>query len=474
MKVRFVAAAVIVALTVGFVGGQLAPASRLLPFPEALAQNAGRAAPLPLGKLREFSEVFQLIKQNYVDEVTDDELIESAMRGMTGRLDPHSAYYSSEELRRFATGLAGEKYGGLGIHIGQRDGWIEIVSPIDDTPAARAGLRAGDLILKIDGVSTRRMGMEDAVNRMRGKVGEEILLEVFTEGEEARAVSIVRAEIVVPSVRSGLIEKGYGYVRVVQFQSPTVPDLVKALNSLALRNEGPLEGIILDLRRNPGGVLTSSIGVAAVFLSEGQVVVTDRGRAKAEKIFTAQKHYYRGLEHAEAVKSAPMVVLVDSGSASAAEIVAGALQDHRRAVLVGIRTYGKASVQQVMHLRSTGGKTGVKLTTARYYTPLGRNIQAKGVEPDVAIAAGPGVEKDENGVVMREADNAGHLKTPPDERETERRGESKSDDAAKEAEGLPQEGDAEKKERRPAFIPRDDFQFDQGLIILKALTVARR
>ena len=467
MKIRIVSAAVIVALAVGFVGGQLAPPARLLPFPEALAQNANRA-PLPLGKLREFSEVFQLIKQNYVDEVTDDELIEAAMRGMTERLDPHSAYFSSKELERFAVGLAGEKYGGLGIYIGQREGWIEIVSPIDDTPAARAGLLSGDLILKIDGVSTRGMPIEDAVNRMRGEVGEEIILEVFTEGEEARAVSLVRAEILTPSVRAGLIEKDYGYIRIAQFQSQTVPDLVKGLNALARKNEAPLKGIVLDLRRNPGGVLTSSIGAAAVFLSEGQVVVSDRGRAKTEKTFTAQEHYYRGLEHAAAVKSAPMVVLVDSGSASAAEIVAGALQDHRRAVLVGIRTYGKASVQQVLHLRSTGGRTGVKLTTARYYTPLGRNIQAKGVEPDVAIAAGPGVEKNEDGVVMREADNAGHLKTPPSERESDSETEGGAD-----ADGLPKE-EGEKEERRPAFIPSDDFQFDQGLIILKALAVARR
>ena len=454
MKNRLVASALIAALAAGFVGGQLTPpGARTFHFAEALAQTG---APLPMEKLQEFSEVFQLIKSNYVDEVSDDELIESAIRGMTGRLDPHSAYFSSEELQRFARGLSGEKYGGLGIYIGQRDGWIEVIAPIDDTPASRAGIRERDLILKIDGVSTQGMTIEDAVNRMRGKVGEEINLEIFTEGADARPVRLVRAEIVTPSVRAGLIEKDYGYVRIAQFQNQTVADLVKGLNSLARKNKGALKGIILDLRRNPGGVLSASIGAAAVFLPEGELVVSDRGRAKAEKKFTAQAHYYRGLENAALVKSAPMIVLVDSGSASAAEIVAGALQDHRRAVLVGTRTYGKASVQQIVHLRTTEGKTGVKLTTARYYTPLGRNIQAKGVEPDVAIAPGPGVEKTEEGVVMREADIAGHLENP-------------------EGEGQPAaESEKQDEEPRPAFIPQNDFQFDQGLIILKALAVARR
>ena len=455
MKNRFFAAVLIFALAAGFAGGRLAPPSPAFPFAEALAQTGEHS--LPLDKLREFSEVFQLIKSNYVDEVGDDELIEAAMRGMAERLDPHSAYFSSEELERFARGLSGEKYGGLGIYIGQRDGWIEVISPIDDTPAARAGIRERDLILKIDGVSTQGMSIEDAVNRMRGKVGEGITLEVFSEGEEPRAVSLVRAEIVTPSVRAGLVEKDYGYIRIAQFQNQTVADLVKGLNSLARKNRAPLKGLILDLRRNPGGVLTSSIGVASVFLPVGAVVVSDRGRAKAEKEFTAQAHYYRGLENSEAVKRAPMIVLVDSGSASASEIVAGALQDHRRAVLVGTRTYGKASVQQIMHLRSTEGKTGVKLTTARYFTPLGRSIQAKGVEPDVAVAPGPGVEQTEEGVVLREADIVGHLENPEGEEE--------------ESAGADEDEDAE---QRPAFIPRDDFQFDQGLIILKALAVARK
>ena len=459
MKNRIVTAALALALAVGFAGGRLIPFAGILPFPEAVAQQTD-GNPLPMEKLAEFSEVFQLIKASYVDEVSDDELIESAIRGMTGRLDPHSAYFNTDELQRFSRGLSGEKYGGLGIYIGQREGWIEVIAPIDDTPAARAGIRERDLILKVDGVSTQGMSIEDAVNRMRGKVGEEIVLEVFTEGSDARPVTLVRAEIITPSVRAGLIEKDYGYVRISQFQNQTVADLVKGMNSLARKNNGPLKGLILDLRRNPGGVLTGSIGVAAVFLPEGELVVSDRGRAKAEKKFIAQAHYYRGLENAEAVKAAPMIVLVDSGSASASEIVAGALQDHRRAVLVGTRTYGKASVQQIMHLRTTEGKTGVKLTTARYFTPLGRNIQAKGVEPDVAVAPGPGVKQTEEGVVLREADIANHLENPEGE--------------APAADEGGQDEKKEEQQQRPAFIPSNDFQFDQGLIILKALAVARR
>ena len=455
MKTRIIAAALVFALAAGFAGGRLVAPHPAFPVAEALAHQGDHA--LPMEKLKELSELYELIQANYVDEVDGERLIEDAMRGMAERLDPHSAYFSSEELERFARGLSGEKYGGLGIYIGQRDGWIEVISPIDDTPASRAGLRERDLILKIDGASTQGMTIEDAVNRMRGKVGEEITLEVFTEGAEPRPVTLVRAEIVTPSVRAGLIEKDYGYVRIAQFQNQTVSDLVAGLNSLARKNEGPLKGMILDLRRNPGGVLTASIGVASVFLPVGDVVVSDRGRAAVEKEFTAQAHYYPGLENVQAVKSAPMIVLVDSGSASASEIVAGALQDHRRAVLVGTRTYGKASVQQIMHLNSTEGRTGIKLTTARYFTPMGRSIQAKGVEPDVAIAPGPGVEQTEEGVVMREANIIGHLENP----------EGEEDSPAGE------EGETE-EEQRPAFIPTNDFQFDQGLIILKALAVARR
>ena len=462
MMKRRVALFLAVALAVGFAGGRFAERAAVLPVAEALAQTVrDGGGELPLDKLREFSEVFQLIKSNYVDEVSDDELIEAAMRGMTEKLDPHSSYFAAEELQRFARGLSGEKYGGLGIYIGQREGWIEVITPIDDTPASRAGIRERDLIVKIDGVSTRGMSIEDAVSRMRGKVGEGIELEVVSEGEAPRSVSLVRAEIVTPSVRAGLIEEDYGYVRITQFQSQTVSDLVKGLNSLAQKNGGPLRGLILDVRWNPGGVLTSSIGVASVFLPVGAVVVTDQGRVRAEKEFTAQTHYYRGLEHSEALKNIPMVVLVNSGSASASEIVAGALQDHKRAVLVGTRTYGKASVQQIMHLRATEGKTGVKLTTARYFTPLGRSIQAKGVDPDVAVAPGPGVTQTDEGLALREADIAGHLENPDGEEE----GES----------GLEGESEAEEEEDdRPAFIPRDDFQFDQGLIILKALAVSRR
>lgn len=416
------------------------------------AWAAEDSAELPLEHLRELAEVFTLIKSHYVEEISSEELMEKALRGMVS-LDPHSAYLSREDLAGFQRGLTSKEYGGVGIYIGAKDGWIEVVSPIYGTPAFRAGMNSGDLILKIDGVSTQGMEVSDAVDKMRGEADTVLRLEVLPVGggEDVRKLELIREVVVTPSVMSALIGDGYGYLRVTRFQDRTVEDFVKNIDGLYEENKGPLKGLILDLRDNPGGYLDAGVAIAAAFLPSGATVVTDRGRVHKEKIYLADKSRRPALKYAADLLTVPIVVLVNNGSASASEIVAGALQDQGRCVVLGTRTYGKASVQTVQPLRSSKGETAVRLTMARYFTPLGRNIQGRGISPDIVVRrarARKEVSEEDEGFTLREGDIEGHLENS-----------SGAEPAAAVF-------------VRPPFVNEDDFQYEQALLALKAMGIA--
>lgn len=329
---------------------------------------------LPLEDIRALSEVFGKIKKNYVEDVDDKVLLENAIRGMLTGLDPHSSYLDKDAFQELRVGTTGE-FGGLGIVVGMEDGFVKVISPIDDTPAQRAGVKAGDIIIRLDEKPVKGMGLDDAVKIMRGKPGSSIELTVVREGEEKPLkFNIVRDKIRVQSVRHKTLDKGYGYVRISQFQERTGEDLRKAISKLKKESNGRLNGLVLDLRNNPGGLLDAAIEVSDVFLEKGEIVSV-QGRSERSKM----SHSAKGLD---LLGGEPVVVLVNGGSASASEIVAGALQDHKRAIIMGKQTFGKGSVQTIVPL---GNASALKLTTARYYTPSGRSIQAKGIEPDIAL-----------------------------------------------------------------------------------------
>ena len=425
----------------------------------AVAQREPRAA-LPLEELRQFSDVFGAIKANYVEPVEDRKLITGAIDGMLSGLDPHSAYLDAEAFKELQVGTQGE-FGGLGIEVGTEDGFVKVVSPIEDTPAARAGVKAGDLIVRIDDKPTKGMSLNDAVKMMRGKPKTPITLTISRKGEPQPIVlQIIRDVIKVQSVRSKVLEPGIGYVRITQFQEHTVENLVKHLEGLAKQNA--LNSIVLDLRNDPGGLLHGAVGVSAAFLPPKATVVTTDGRTEdaRRKYIASPEDYLRGTRDdvlrrlPASAKTAPMVVLVNAGSASASEIVAGALQDHKRAVLLGTQTFGKGSVQSILPLSNT---TAIKLTTARYYTPNGRSIQAKGITPDYLVEETP--EGDLSTFRLREVDLNRHLTNDKD-----REGQPtapKPTDAAQPP-----------KDRKPIeFGSADDYQLKQALNFLKGQPV---
>nr|WP_308444296.1 S41 family peptidase [Laribacter hongkongensis] len=379
-------------------------------------------APLPLNELRTFAEVYGRIKADYVEPVDDKKLITEAINGMVSGLDPHSSYLDPEAYKELREGTQGE-FGGLGIEIGMEDGLVRIIAPIEDTPAARAGLKSGDLIVKIDDTPVRGLTSTEAVKRMRGKPGTPVILTISRKSE-ARTfpVQLTRAIIKTKSVKPKLIEPDIGYVRITQFQEHTVENLVQGINQIYKDNKTPLKGLVLDLRDDPGGLLNAAVGVSAAFLPANTLVVYTEGRTPDAKmqLTSIPENYVREPGKPDPLKSlvpeartVPIVILVNGGTASASEIVTGALQDHKRAIVVGTQTFGKGSVQSVLPLGSAGG---IKLTTARYFTPKGTSIQAKGITPDVEVeeiaVAGDERKPLTMPVRIREADLEHHLSNP--------------------------------------------------------------
>jgi carboxyl-terminal processing protease len=434
----------------------------------AVADKLHAPQPLPVEDMRAFAEVFSVIKRDYVEPVEDKKLITQAISGMLSGLDPHSAYLDAEALKELQDGIQGE-FGGLGIEVGMEEGFVKVISPIEDTPASRAGIRAGDMIVKINETLIKGMSLEEAVKLMRGKPATQITLTLARKGEpQPITLTLIREVIKVQSVRSKMVDRGYGYLRVSQFQENTAKSVVEHLNKLA--KDGKPSGLVLDLRNDPGGLLNSAIGVAAAFLPEGATVVTTNGRtpgAHREYRATASDYihgnsgdFLRALP--SWAREVPMIVLVNGGSASASEIVAGALQDHKRATIMGMRTFGKGSVQTTLPLSNSAA---IKLTTARYYTPSGRSIQAKGIEPDVVIeesALGGSMKR------LREADLQRHLGNDLD-----------PDDAKPSKEdGLPAKpvsnirAEAAPPPKPFEFGGQDDYQLSQALNKLKGLPVA--
>jgi carboxyl-terminal processing protease len=427
--------------------------------------NADRSTqvPLPVEELRAYADVFNAIKQGYVEPVEDKKLITDSISGMLSGLDPHSAYLDAEAFRDLQVGTQGE-FGGLGIEVGMEDGFVKVISPIEDTPAFRAGVQSGDLIVKLDDTPVKGMSLNDAVKRMRGKPRTDITLTIMRKGESRPIVLTLKREVIkVQSVRSKVVEPGFGWLRVAQFQENTAASVVEHLGRLSA--EGELKGLVLDLRNDPGGLLHGAVGVSAAFLPADTLVVSTDGRtedAKREYRATAAD-YLRGSRDdflrrlPAAAKDVPMVVLVNGGSASASEIVAGALQDHKRATIMGTQTFGKGSVQTILPLNNS---TAIKLTTARYYTPNGRSIQAKGIEPDIIV------EETANGSSrrVREADLQGHL------------GNDKDPEAERKAVEAAKQKEAAGEEEEPARLEMgsdSDYQLQQAIKLLKGEQIAQ-
>ena len=424
------------------------------------AEAERSSGPLPIDDLRSFTEVYGRVKNDYVEAVDDKQLIKEAINGMLSGLDPHSAYLDEEAFKEMQVGTQGE-FGGLGIEVGMEDGFVKVVAPIEDTPAWKAGLKSGDLIIKLDKTNVKGLTLGDAVKLMRGKPGTEISLTVVRKGEpQPQIIKIVRDVIQIQSVKSRMLEDGYAYFRVTQFQEHTGEKLAEAIQKRFEDSEGSLKGMVLDLRDDPGGLLTSAVGVSAAFLSKDKLVVYTEGRTPDARMrmYARPEFYARGTvgdylsDLPEASKTVPMVVLVNSGSASASEIVAGALQDHKRAVIMGTQTFGKGSVQTILPL---GNGTAIKLTTARYFTPLGRSIQAKGITPDIVVenavvtAAGTG-----NQFRTREADLKNSLENPQGGQEQM---ESSQEQTNEEEKKVGAEG--------------EDYQLNQALNLLKGLQI---
>lgn len=360
---------------------------------------------LPLDDLRAFSEVFGQIKASYVEEISDHDLLENAIKGMLTGLDPHSTYLDKKDFEELREGTRGE-FGGLGIEVGMEDGFVKVIAPIDDTPASKAGIKAGDLVIRLDEKPVKGMTLSDAVKVMRGEPGSDILLTIIREGEERPLkITITREVIKVVSVKHRLLEPGYGYVRIASFQTRTGANLLDALSELKKESENnQLKGLVLDLRNNPGGLLDAAVSVSDAFIDSGLIVYTE-GRIENSKM-----SFKAGPD--DVLKGAPLVVLINGGSASASEIVAGALQDHKRAVIMGSQSFGKGSVQTVLENNKGGA---IKLTTARYFTPAGRSIQAEGISPDVTLSNVKLEKLDNDFVALKEKDLSKHLSNPDGE-----------------------------------------------------------
>ena len=415
------------------------------PATKPVEAAAKPADPLPLDDLRLMVEVFHKLKSDYVEELTDKQLIQAAIRGLVSGLDPHSAYLDEDAYQALQEGTTGE-FGGLGLEVGVEDGALKVISPIDDTPASRAGIQAGDTIVRLDKSPSRGLSLDEAIKRMRGQAGTAIEITLMREGvEKPIELTLVRDVIKVRSVRSRVLEAGYGYLRISSFQAHTGTDLVKQIEKLTAGGNSPLKGVILDLRNNPGGVVGAAVAVADAFLDSGKIVYTE-GRAPDAKV-EYEAH------SPDLLAGAPVVVLVNEGSASASEIVAGALQDRQRALIMGRQTFGKGSVQTIMPMSN---KAAIKITTARYFTPNGRSIQAEGIKPDVVLDK---VRVADIGApdtpIAKEAELDRHLANPTKARNGEK---AKGD------------GEALSLEERAA-LAKSDYEVFEALNLLKAMAL---
>ena len=452
-------------ISVGVVAGALTTVSL-----QTVARGA--MAPLPLEEIQQLSAVFGLIKTDYVEAVDDKKLITDAISGMVASLDPQSQYFDKKSFKEFREGTTG-RFVGVGIEITQEDGLIKVVSPIEGSPAYRAGLKTNDLITKIDDTAVKGLSLNDAVKRMRGEPNTQVTLTIFRK-DESRSfpVTITREEIKTQSVKGKIIEPGYAWIRLSQFQERTVDDFVRKVEEVY--KEAPqLKGLVLDLRNDPGGLLEGAVAVSAAFLPENVTVVSTDGQlAESKATFKATPEFYQRRGSGDplkrlpaSLKSVPLVVLVNEGSASASEIVAGALQDHKRATIMGSQTFGKGSVQTV---RPLGPDTGIKLTTARYYTPSGKSIQAKGIVPDVMLD-----ETAEGDLFaslrMREADLEKHLTSGQGEEAKDAAREKAREEARKRLEEEAKKPAADRK--LPEFGTDKDFQLAQALNQLKGRPV---
>jgi carboxyl-terminal processing protease len=432
----------------------------------------GSLAPLPLEELQQLASVFGMIKSDYVEPVDDKKLITDAISGMVSSLDPHSQYFDKKSFKEFREGTSG-RFVGVGIEISQEDGLVKVVSPIEGSPAFRAGLKPNDLITKIDETVVKGLSLSDAVKRMRGEPNTKVMLTIFRKDENRSfPVTITREEIRTQSVRGKVMEPGYAWIRVSQFQERTVEDFAKKVEDI-YKTEPNLKGMVLDLRNDPGGLLDAAVAISAAFLPENVTVVSTNGQLPESKfVYKAAPEFYQRRAGADplrklpaGLKSVPLVVLVNEGSASASEIVAGALQDHHRGTILGSQTFGKGSVQTV---RPLGPDTGLKLTTARYYTPSGRSIQAKGIVPDVMVD-----ESQEGNIFAvlrtREADLDKHLSSGQGNEVKDAAREKAREDAIKKAEEEARKGPSDRKV--PEYGSEKDFQLGQAINQLKGRQV---
>jgi len=423
---------------------------------------------LPLDELRTFAEIYGKIKSDYVETVPDKKLINEAINGMLTGLDPHSSFLDVDGYKDLQAGTQGE-FGGLGLEVGMEDGLVKVVSPIEDSPAFKAGVKSGDLIMQLDDKLVKGMTLNDAVKLMRGKPNTLIKLTILRKGEiKPLYITLTRAIIKTQSVKYKLPEPGYAYLRVTQFQEHSAEDLAKAIKTLREQNKAPLKGLVLDLRNNPGGLITAAVGITSAFVPKDALVVYTEGRTEDAKMrLTANSaNYSRGGEAGDFlkdlpadIKTVPMVVLINGGSASASEIVSGALQDHKRAVIMGTQSFGKGSVQTILPMNNG---TAIKLTTARYFTPNGRSIQAKGIVPDIIVEDAT-VSTADQGMNLREADLSNHLSNPKDAeapaKETPKPPTVKKDDKQS-ADKAPMEAGT-----------KTDYQFMQAVNLLKGIDI---
>ncbi len=432
----------------------------------------GTLTPLPLEELQQLAAVFGMVKTDYVEPVDEKKLITEAISGMVASLDPHSQYFDKKSFKEFKEGTSG-RFVGVGIEITQEDGLVKIVSPIEGSPAFRAGLKTNDMITRIDDTPVKGMTLNESVKRMRGEPNTKVVLTLFRKEENRTfTVTIIREEIKQQSVRGKLVEPGYGWIRVSQFQENTVEDFARKLNEI-YKEEPQIKGMVLDLRNDPGGLLTAGVAVAAAFLPDNVTVVSTNGQTEDSKqILKATPRDYLGRSGTDPLKSlptglkkVPLVVLVNEGSASASEIVSGALQDHKRATIMGSQTFGKGSVQT---FRALGPDTGLKITTSRYYTPSGKSIQAKGIVPDVMV------DETEEGspyaaLRTREADLGKHLGSGQGEEVKDVAREKAREEALKRLEEASRKPVSETKP--PEFGSAKDFQLMQALNQLKGKPV---